>query len=138
MNTALIYYSKTGHTKMIAKAMGEEIGIEAQNILEKPVINNVDILLIGSGIYAGKVAEELITFIQELDPEKVKRAVIFTTAMTETIQTATLKSALFAKGIPVEGEEFICKGKFLFFSKHHPNELDIKKAKEFVKKYTNK
>ena len=134
MNVAVVYSSKSGHTKKIAEAMAKELGVEAKNILDKPVFNNIDLLLIGTGIYAGKIAPALYPFLETIDSKTVKNAVIFSTAMSPNVQTATLRDLLTRRGIAVKQEEFLCKGKFLLFNTQHPNEEDVKNAVEFARK----
>lgn len=134
MKVALIYSTKTGHTKKIAEAMAKELGIEAQNIADKPVLNNVDLLLVGSGVYGGKISPELLAYLEGVDSKKVKKAIIFITSLSKKNQSAYLRDFLVRKGIEVNKDEFVCKGKFLFFSTKHPNEEDVKSAVEFVKK----
>jgi menaquinone-dependent protoporphyrinogen IX oxidase len=63
MKTMIIYATKTGHTEKIALSMGEQLGVTPKNISENPIIENVDLLLIGSGVYGGKSSAELIKFI---------------------------------------------------------------------------
>lgn len=134
MNVAVVYSSKTGHTKKIAEAMAKELGVEAKSILDKPVLSNIDLLFIGTGIYAGKIAPEMYSFLESFDSTKVKNAVIFSTAMSPNNQTAALRDLLSRRGVAVKQEEFICKGKFLFFNTKHPDDQDVKNAVEFARK----
>jgi len=137
MNTVIIYASKTGHTKKIAEAMAKELGVVAQNITNKPTLTDVDILFIGSGIYASKVSPEMEAYIGSIDSTQVKKAVLFITSLSGLNQSTNIRDALVHKGIEVEKEEFICKGKFLLFSRKHPDEEDVSNAAKFAKKVIN-
>lgn len=134
MNVAVVYSSKTGHTKKIAEAMAKELGVEAKSILDKPVFSNIDLLFIGTGIYKGKIAPELYSFLESFDSKNVKSAVIFSTSMSPNSQTSALRDLLSRRGVGVKQEEFICKGKFLFFNMKHPDDADVKNAVEFARK----
>jgi len=138
MNIAVIYNTKTGHTKLIAEAIAGVFGVEARNILDKPELNKIDLLFVGTGIYAGKVTPELTTYLDAINSTMVKKAILFTTSMSPKIQTALLRDFIARKGIEVLRDEFNCRGKFLFFNGKRPNEQDANNAKEFAKKYLTK
>jgi len=46
MKCSIIYYTKTGHSRKIAKAIAQELGIEAQDVKSNPVMKDVDLLFI--------------------------------------------------------------------------------------------
>ncbi len=46
MKCGIIYHTKTGHSRKIAKAIAQELDIEAQDVKSKPVMNDVDLLFI--------------------------------------------------------------------------------------------
>ncbi|MCE5255922.1 MAG: flavodoxin domain-containing protein, partial [Spirochaetaceae bacterium] len=54
MKTAIIYFSKTGHSKKIAKAVSEALHIQAEDIRTNPKLSDIDLLFVAGGIYAGK------------------------------------------------------------------------------------
>ena len=63
MNTAVLFRSMTGHSKKIANAVAAELGVEALNIKNKPVLQNIDLLFIAGGIYSGKSLPELLRIL---------------------------------------------------------------------------
>lgn len=67
MNSSVIYFSKTGHSKKLAEAIGKEINIPVTNINTNEKIKEADLLFIVGGIYAGKSAPEMIKYISSLD-----------------------------------------------------------------------
>lgn len=132
MRISIIYATKTNHTKKLAEAIGSQIEVVPQNISESPVIENVDILFIGSGIYAGKVSPKLESFLNSIDKANVKQAVLFSSCTSGEDQTQVLRKLLVQKGISVAEKTFVCKGKFLFFSRKHPDKTDLQNVKEFA------
>ncbi len=132
MKTMIIYASKTGHTKKIAHAMAEQLGVTPKNISEKPIIENVDLLFIGSGIYGGKVSPDLIQFIDTLNNTSIKNVVLFSTCTSGKDSMKDLNDLLVTKGIHVIDKSFVCKGQFLLFSRKHPDDMDIQNAKSFA------
>lgn len=136
MNVAVIYGSKTGHTKLIAEVIADEFGVEAMDILDKPELNDIDLLFIGTGIYAGKVSPELITYLDTVNPAMVKKAVLFSTSGAPNIRTAMLRDFVVRKGIEVSKDEFHCFGRFLAFYINHPDKQDVFNAKKFAKYVT--
>jgi len=132
MKTMIIYATKTGHSKKIASAIGEQLGISPQNISEKPIIENIDILFIGGGIYAGKSSPELIQFIETISKDNVKNVALFSTCTSGQTKLNDAKEMLIAKGITVIEDSFVCKGQFLLFSRKHPNDVDVQNAKNFA------
>lgn len=133
MNISIVYATKTNHTKKLAEVMGSQIEVVPQNITENPVIENVDILFIGSGIYAGKVAPKLEVFLNTIDKKNVKQVVLFSSCTSGEDKTQPVRKLLIEKGISVAEKTFVCKGRFLFFESKHPDKADLENAKEFAK-----
>ena len=131
MTIQVLYASKTGHTKQIAQTMAAALGVQAQDVQDKPEIK-ADLLFIGSGIYASRADRDLCLFVKKLTDDQVKHVVLFYTSMTGIAVTTELPGLLRQNGILVEDHEFSCKGKFLFFSWRHPNEKDLEQARGFA------
>ena len=127
MKVAIRYYSKLGHTKDIADAMGEEIGVKAISIVDEPNLKEeIDILFLGGAPYANVMDEKLRTYAKNLDKELVKRVVLFTTSNWSRRTVRSLRKILTNKGIEVDEE---------YFYAHMLNISNrIPKAKEFVRK----
>lgn len=130
MKVAIRYFSKLGHTKDIALAMGEELNVEAISIIDEPnLINDVDILFLGGAPYANVMDEKLRTYAKNLDKSKVNRVVLFTTSNWSRRTVRSLKKILTNKGISVDDD---------YFYAHMLNiENRIPKAKEFARKKVN-
>lgn len=132
MNIEIIYYSKTGHSQKIAKAIGASIGVEPKNIKNNPVLEEVDLLFVVGGIYSSRTSPELQSFMINNPGTKIKNAVLITSCMSKVMGQNEIRAVMKLNGINVEQEEFICQGSFLFFGKGHPNDEDIEKAVAFA------
>lgn len=132
MKNTVVYYTKLGHSKKIAWAVANELGIKAQDIRENPEIKDVDQLYIVSGIYGGVSAPQLLEFLKTLDGQQIKRAYLLTSSGGKTTRAAEVRSVLTELGIPVAEEEFTCQGAIFLFGMGHPNKADIQNAIHFV------
>jgi flavodoxin len=143
---ALILYKSIHHknTEKIAKAIAEELNADIYDIdkVSPDIIKNYDLIGFGSGIYFGKHHKSLFKFIDKIGKTN-KKAFIFSTAGLPFLKGMfhkELKNKLKNKGFEIVGE-FCCKGYHTYgifkliggLNKNHPNEDDIKKAKEFAK-----
>jgi len=134
MKVALIYATKTGHSKKIALAIEKEFRIQAMDIKTNPKLESVDLLYILGGVYGAKSAPELIEFVRSFDSQQVKRVALMTSSAGKTITQKEIRTLLVNKGIAVLEDEFTCQGGFLFVGVGHPNVKDISNAIEFVKR----
>jgi flavodoxin len=134
MRCAVRYYTKTGHTKKLADAMAEELGVESLPITE-PVNEQVDILFLGNSYYAFNIDPEVKAFVMSLDREKVGKIVNFGTAALLNSTYKKVKAVADGVGIPMDEKEFHCRGEFKSIHKGRPNEEDVRAAVEFVKQY---
>ncbi|PWJ50096.1 flavodoxin family protein [Faecalicatena contorta] len=131
MKTAIRYYSKTGNTKKLADAISQAAGIPAETV-EQPVTEPVDVLFLGSAVYAAGIDNEVKTFISALDKDKVKKVVNFSTAALLPSTYKQVKQLLEQKGIPVDEREFHCRGSFKMLHRRRPDTEDLKRVQEFV------
>ena len=130
MKVAIRYFSKLGHTKDIANAMADELGIKAISIVDEPILKEeVDILFLGGAPYANVMDEKLRTYAKGLNKELVKRVVLFTTSNWSRRTVRSLKKIISNNGISVDADYFYA----------HMLKINsrIPKAKEFVRKKAN-
>ncbi len=142
----LILYKSIHHknTEKIAKAIADVLKADIYDIdkVNPEIIKNYDIIGFGSGIYFGKHHKSLFRFLDKISKTN-KKAFIFSTAgfpFLKSIFHEELRDKLKNKGFEIVGE-FCCKGYHTYgifklfggLNKNHPNEEDIKKAKEFAK-----
>lgn len=133
MKIAVLYQSRTGHSKKIAEAVAGGLGVQAQRLADHPQLSGVDLLFVVSGIYAGKSDPKLLKYLATFGKEQVKRAALISSSMGKSKQDM-VREALTQKGIEVAADEYVCQGSFLFFGRGHPNAEEIAGAIAFAKK----
>jgi flavorubredoxin len=84
-------------------------------------------LFIGGALYAYGLDKRLNKYLSEIDGNKVKKAVVFSTSWISKHSIDLIKNALKEKGIEVAEETFYVKNK--------PNEKQMAEAEEFAKKF---
>ncbi len=134
MKTAVIYFSKTGHSQKLALAIAAELSVKAENIKESPELSDVDLLYIVGGIYGGKSDPKMIEYVKKLDSSQVKQAVLVTSSASKVAKQNMVRAALQSNNIQVHQDEFTCQGCFILIGFGHPNKQDISNALSFVRK----
>ena len=134
MESLVVYFSRGGKTRKVAEAIAQELGCKAVDITnETPDPAGVDMLVVGSGNYAGRTDKKLLNYVNNLPPSSDKKAAVFATAGgPDPNVISILQGALEAKGYQVVSS-FKCRGKFLFSNRGHPNQEDLKNAKAFAR-----
>ena len=136
MNIKIIYNSETGNTKKVAEAIAEAIGEKAESMDNVNNLENVDLLFIGSAVYATynhDINPKVEEFINKINPNAIKNVVVFCTGFS-TVANTRMKELLEKKNINILKESFMCKGKlFKVFNYGHPNIEDLENAKLFAK-----
>lgn len=130
-NVAVLYATKTQHSKKLAEAVGSALEVKAQNITENPNLADVELLFIVGGIYGGVSLPELLTFVSGMEAPALKRAALITNCASGKQRQDALRKIFEEKGISVI-DEFVCKGAILFVSLPHPDAKDLKNAVEFA------
>jgi flavodoxin I len=133
MNFLVVYFSRGGKTRKVAEAIAQELGCEAVDVKkETPDVSGVELLIVGSGQYVGKLHKTLQGFLDRLQPSSKSKAAVFATAGGPDPKCIyAMEEALETKGYKVISS-FKCRGQFLFFNRGHPTEDDLKKAKAFA------
>ena len=134
MKTALVYFSRTGHSKRIAKAIAEALQITALDVESEPLLDEVDLLFIVGGIYGGASSPELKAYAEGLSRSSVKKAALITSCLNRIHRQSMIREILTRKGIDVAPDEFVCRGSFLFFGLGHPSKEEIDAAVSFAKR----
>jgi flavodoxin len=137
MKTAVIYASKTGHSKQLANAIAQELKVSALNITTNPKLENIDLLFIVGGIYGNKSLPELTEYLKALDNNNVTKVALITSCVSNKMKQEEVRKLLKEKNINVLEDEFICQGSFLLFGLKHPNKADVENAVSFAKKIYN-
>ena len=133
MKFLVVYFSRGGKTRRVAEAIAQQLACKAVDVeKETPDAAGVEMLIVGSGQYLGKLHKTLRSFLDELQPSSENKAAVFATAGGPDPKVVyVLKGALEAKGYMVVSS-FKCRGRFLFFNWSHPNEEDLENAKAFA------
>ena len=137
MKIEVRYYSKSGNTKKIANAIAKEAGVSAKSIHE-PLQGEVDILFLGTGLYAFDIDPELKEYISTLKPENIKTVVVFSTAAIVKSAYEKAKKYLQEQGLTVSDKEYHCPGHYLILRKGRPNTEDVKEAERFARSILGK
>ena len=131
MNIAIRYYTKTGNTKKLAEALSEAVGVEALTV-DSPLTEDVDILFLGSAVYAAGVDSEIKKFIESINVN-VGKIVNFSSAALIESTYKQVKKIAEDNNITMAEEEFHCRGAFKFVHRGRPNDEDLRNAQEFAK-----
>ena len=131
MNIQVRYYSRGGNTKKLAEIIAKVADCKAEAI-PAPVDGNVDILFLGASVYWGGISSEMKDYIQTLDKNRIGKVVVFSTSALAERAFPQIQKKLQDKGIPVETNNFYCRGEFTALHKGRPNQDDLKAAKKFA------
>ena len=132
MMIAVRYDSKTGNTKRLADAIASALGVRAE-MVDIPLPGKVDVLFLGSAVYAAGVSQDVRDFINHLSAEQVGAVACFSTAALLPSTFAQVSRLLRARGINVLEKEFHCRGQFHFMHKGKPDDEDLARARQFAK-----
>ncbi|MBQ9734266.1 MAG: flavodoxin [Clostridia bacterium] len=129
------YYTRSGNTEKLAKAIADVVGCPAQTI-KHPLEEKVDVLFLGSSFYAFDADDSVKRFIAD-NKDNIGKIVCFgTSAMMKSMRKPIAKVAN-KLGVAVSDEEFHCRGQFRMIHKGRPNEKDIENAKKFAAQILN-
>ncbi len=126
---AVRYYSRTGNTKKVAEVMAEALKVEAisTDSPDAAITDKVDTLFIGGGLYAYGIDKNLAAYIDNLDADMVKRAVVFSTSWLSKHAIDIIRKSLQAKGITVDEKTCYLKSKEV--------NGNLSRVREFAAKY---
>jgi len=132
MKTAVRFYTRSGNTEKLAKAIAETVGVKAESV-DIPLDDKADILFLGCSYYAFDVDENVKKFIKE-NKDKIGKIVCFgTSAMMKSVYKP-MKKVAEECGVDIEKEDFHCHGSFGPMHKGRPNKDDISNAKKFAER----
>ena len=129
MNIAVRYYSRSGNTEAVAKAIADEAKVPAVSVdrEDAPLKVPVDILFIGGELYAYGLDSHLKDYLKSLKNGDAKKGVVFSTSWISKHSVDLIRKGLSDAGIPVEKEVFYVKSK--------PNEKQLRDAAAFARKF---
>lgn len=136
MNTTLIYSSLTGNTRKVAKVMAQEVGIEMKRPGELTDLEGVELLFLGSGVYANRPARSLRRFLRNLSSLAGIKVALFGTYGFRPNQLDWLAKCVGKKGGEVLGR-FSCKGRSWdtlgLVGRGHPSVPELETAAAFAR-----
>ncbi len=132
MNVKVVYFSKTGNTKKLAERIAVTAGVHAKTV-GNGAAEEADILFLGASVYWAGIDKAVKKYIDELDAQKVKEVVVFSTSALAERGLPEIKKRLEKKGIKVCNEDFYCRGQFASLHKGRPNAKDLDEAEEFTR-----
>ena len=132
MKAAIRYYTRGGNTQKLALAISKATGLPAETI-DVPLLEDVDILFLGSSVYGFDVDDQVKQFISNIDV-KVGKVVNFSTACLVKSTYKQVGKLLAEKNIPLAKEEYYCRGSFGPMHKGRPNQQDLQAAEAFARK----
>ena len=132
MKAAIRYYTRGGNTEKLALAISKATGLPAETI-DVPLLEDVDILFLGSSVYGFDVDDQVKQFISNIDV-KVGKVVNFSTACLVKSTYKQVGKLLAEKNIPLAKEEYYCRGSVGPMHKGRPNQQDLQAAEAFARK----
>lgn len=133
MKIRVAYFSKSGNTKKLADCIAKTAGVTAESIGNGAGME-ADVLFLGASVYWAGIDGKMKTYIDQLDPKKVKKVVVFSTSALAERAYPDIKKRLEKRGINVASENFYCRGSFAAMHKGRPNSDDLSEAAAFTKK----
>lgn len=132
MKIAIRYYTRSGNTKKLADAIAEAVGVEAKEVSE-PLEEPVDILFLGSSVYAAGVDDAVKKFIAD-NHANIGTLYNFSTAALLSSTYKQIQKIAGEHDVKVAEEEFHCRGSFAVMHKGRPNQEDLNAVAAFAKK----
>lgn len=104
INIAVCYYTRSGNTEKLAKAVAEAVGVQAESVTT-PLAEKVDILFLGCSYYAFDVDEAIKNFIIE-NKDNIGKIICFGTSAMMKSTHKPMKKVCNAVGVLLSEEEF--------------------------------
>lgn len=130
MKVAIRYYSKAGNTKKLADVIGQVLNVDVKDT-SSPLEEKVDLLFLGSAVYAAGIDDAVKSFIKN-NASKISKIVNFSTAAVAKGTYKQVQKVAGENGVQMSDMEFHCKGSFGIMNRNRPNEEDINNLKAFV------
>ena len=131
MNIAIRYYTQTGNTKKLAEAIAAELGVEAKDV-SRPLEEPVDILFLCNSVYWAGIDKKVKGFVRD-NGAKIGTLVNVSTAALIESTYKQMKTVASEAGVTLSQREFHCRGKFKALHASHPDEADLRAAREFAR-----
>ena len=130
MKIAVRYYTRSGNTEKLAKAIGAAINVDVETV-DEPLTEKADVLFLGCSYYAFDVDSSVKKFLND-NKDRIGKVVCFGTSAMMKSTKKPIKKAAAKLGVEVCEQEFHCKGRFGRIHKGRPNEQDLKNVADFA------
>ena len=131
MNIAIRYYTQTGNTKKLAEAIAEELGLEAKPV-SVPLEEKADLVFLCNSVYWAGIDKSVKQFVKD-NAEKIGAIVNVSTAALIESSYGQIRKLASGAGVKLCEKEFHCRGKFAALHAGHPDDADLKAAREFTR-----
>lgn len=132
MKIAVRYFSRGGNTKKLADAIAEAVGVEAEDV-SVPLLEKVDILFLGSSVYAYGVDRAVKNYLED-NAIRIGKLVNFSTAALVSGTYPQISKLAEQNDIPLSDQEFHCRGSFAMLHRGRPDAQDLKDAAAFARR----
>ncbi|MDR2699779.1 MAG: hypothetical protein LBC12_03065 [Nitrososphaerota archaeon] len=142
MKPVVIYSTHRNNTEKVALAFAQAANCKSIKLTKNfdpstMLLNEYDLVFLGTGIRGGEPYVELLNFIKEADLGNGKWFMLFMTwaggGASDKLAYERVKKALEVKDQHLDMEYFICLGQtFGLTRRGRPNDVDIAEAKKWV------
>ena len=126
MDIIIAYWSKTGHSRKIARHIGETLGLPVVDIRQQ--IPQAHTVVLISGIYAGKSDPKLLQAVKQMNPHSTQRIILILTCADPDAHNDDLRTVLAQKGLTVDAQG-ICAPAVPVFPPYAAQPKDFAKAR---------
>lgn len=145
MKAIILYSSKSGNTGKLAAAMAAQLNCETVKVTAQtnPAtldLDGYDLILVGTGLYAGTPNEDIVKFLSSLNLKGHKQFALFITwggaPGSDKMALGKLRALLQSKGQKVLDEHFASYGGWrgILMKRGHPKPDEIHAAAVWAKK----
>ncbi|MCD6482329.1 MAG: hypothetical protein J7K80_01150 [Candidatus Izimaplasma sp.] len=144
MKKLIIYPKKSGNTYKVCNYMHDNANVESKFVtdIKKSELSHYDVIILSSGIYGGRVHNNILTWINSIDKNTINtntKIYLFLTWLgrgkSDKNGFDKVSRLLSDKGLHLEDNYMTCFGKsFIFIRRFHPNVEDFNNVMEWVNK----
>lgn len=118
----------------MAKAIASELRVESEEVTGARLDDGEGVLFLGSGCYGGAPGPRMMELIERSDLSGRRVALFGTSGDGKGMALGRMEEALKGKGAIVLGK-YSCRGRtFFLINRGHPDEEDLKGAREFARR----
>lgn len=133
MNIQVRYFTRSGNTEKLALSIAQAVDAQALPITT-PLGEKADILFLGASYYAFDADPAVKEFVMQ-NKEKIGKLVVFGTSAMMKSMYKPMKKVADQAGLPLEKQDFHCRGEWWRCHHGRPNEDDLKEAAAFARRF---